>query len=176
MRGEYFRWLYSIVCDERYSARTHVKLLAYLHSVEFTCALPMDANRADDGRDLRYRFGYENGYSNRTVAERLDDDPCSVLEMMVALALRIEESIMSDPVEGDRTGQWFWEMVVNLGLGSMDDEGFDRARASKVVRRFLARDYRRDGGGGLFRIEGTRDDMRSVEIWYQMCAYFESAA
>lgn len=174
MGGEYFHWIYSLVCDERYASKTYWELLAYLHSVEFTWKLPMDENRADDGRDLRYRFGYVAGYSSREVARNLDVSPCSVLEMMVALAIRCEEAIMSDPEQGDRTGQWFWEMVVNLGLGYMDDSRFDIDRASSVVGRLLSRTYRKDGGGGLFRIEGARDDMRKIEIWYQMCAYLET--
>ena len=41
--------------------------------------------------------------------------------MMIALAIRCEEHIMDDPDAGDRTGQWFWSMLVSLGLGSMDE-------------------------------------------------------
>lgn len=74
---------------------------------------------------------------------------------------------MDDPDIGNRTGQWFWDMIVSLGLGSMDDSKFDKAYAIDVIRRFLNRDYERDGKGGLFTIEHCRYDMRDIEIWYQ---------
>lgn len=51
------------------------------------------------------------------IASYLDNRPCSVLEMIIALAIRLEEHIMDDPDIGNRTGQWFWDMIVSLGLG-----------------------------------------------------------
>ena len=102
---EYFEWLYDLVCDNRYSeGYSYRKLLSYLHDVEFTYTIPKDSNRAEDGLDLRYRFAYNTG---REYAEEYLDGPCSVLEMMVALAIRCEECIMDDPKYGNRTGQWF---------------------------------------------------------------------
>lgn len=66
----------------------------------------------------------------------LDD---SVLEMLIALSIRLEEHIMDDPEIGDRTGQWFWNMITNLGLGSMDDRKFNENRVEDIVTRFLER-------------------------------------
>ena len=51
--------------------------------------------------------------------------PCSVLEMMIALSMRCEEQIMDDPDIGNRTGQWFWDMIDNLGLGEHERLKFD---------------------------------------------------
>ena len=89
-------------------------------------------------------------------------------------AIRLEEHIMDDPDIGNRTGQWFWDMIVSLGLGSMDDSKFDKAHAIDVIRRFLNRDYGRDGKGGLFTIEHCRYDMRDIEIWYQANWYLDN--
>lgn len=165
----YFDWMYQLISnDERYSSRLSFRKLLYLlHDTEFTYMIEMDGNRYEDGVNLRYRFGYKYGVSNAEIADCLDTRPCSVLEMMIALSIRLEEHIMDDPDIGDRTGQWFWDMIVNLGLGSMDDSKFDKAYAIDVIRRFLNRDYGRDGKGGLFTIEHCRYDMRDVEIWYQ---------
>ena len=174
IESEYFEWLYHIVCDTKYSGASYRKLMWMLHSVAFTYRNPMDANRADDGGDLRSRFGSETGYSTAAIASYLDQAPCSVLEMMVALAIRCEEHIMYDPEVGDRTAVWFWTMVVSLGLKGMDDEAFDEEHVGKVVRKFLRGKYRRDGGGGLFHVKGFEEDMRDLEIWYQMCAYLDS--
>lgn len=171
MRNEltqrYFDWLYRTVCDDR----VHRKLLSHLFDTPFTYILEMDGNRAADGEDLRYRFGRDRGYSDAKIASQLDDRPCSVLEMMVALSIRCEEHIMEDADIGDRTGQWFWNMIVSLGLGSMTDARYDSDRVDDILERFLNREYDRDGSGGLFAIEHCRQDMRSIEIWYQMHMY-----
>ena len=89
LNQSYFAWMRQLVSNERYSKRlSYRKLLTHLHEVEFTYTLPMDGNRAEDGIDLRYRFGYENDYSEPMIASGLDDRPCSVLEMMIALSMR----------------------------------------------------------------------------------------
>ncbi|MDO5540810.1 MAG: hypothetical protein Q4F83_12210 [Eubacteriales bacterium] len=174
LNNAYFEWMYQLVCGEQCSKRlSYRKLLYLLHDMEFTYTIPMDGNRAEDGIDLRYRFGYENAYKSSMIATYLDNQPCSVLEMMVALAIRCEEHIMDDPDIGDRTGQWFWNMIVNLGLGSMSDTNFDRDHAEKIVHKFLNHEYKRDGKGGLFTVKRFQIDMRSVEIWYQMCWYLD---
>ena len=46
--------------------------------------------------------------------------------------------------------------------------------AIDVIRRFLNRDYERDGKGGLFTIEHCRYDMRDIEIWYQANWYLDN--
>jgi len=84
---------------ERYSRRlSYQKLLRHLHNIDFQYMLPMDGNRAEDGIDLRYRFGYEKEYEGSTIASYLDNSPCSVLEMLIALAFRCEEHIMTDRI------------------------------------------------------------------------------
>lgn len=174
LNNAYFNWMYQLIYDERYSKKlSYRKLLYLLHDTEFTYTVPMDGNRYEDGIDLRYRFGYENGHKGAVIAEYLNDRPCSVLEMLIALAIRLEEHIMDDPEAGNRTGQWFWNMITNLGLGSMDDVKFDRNRAEKNIQRFLNRDYERNGKGGLFTVEHCKYDLRDVEIWYQACWYLD---
>lgn len=135
-----------------------------MHSIEFTYTIPKDENRADDGIRLRRRFALQ--YQNVYDADIYLDGPCSVLEMMVALALRGEETIMDDPLLGDRTGQWFWGMVTNMGLGSMVDERFNEKIADEIIRRMVDREYEPNGKGGLFTVNRGLD-MRDVEIWYQ---------
>lgn len=170
LRQEYFDWMYQLVCDDR----VHGKLLSHLYDTPFTYILEMDGNRGADGEDLRYRFGRENGYGDQIIATELDDRPCSVLEMMVALSIRCEEHIMEDDEIGDRTGQWFWNMIVSLGLGSMTDVRYDADRVDDILHRFMYREFKPDGEGSLFTIEHCRQDMRNIEIWYQMCMYLET--
>lgn len=172
---EYFEWMKNLVGDKRYSRDiSYEKLLRYLHDTEFRYSISRDENRACDGVDLRYRFLYINGIPYSEIDKGFSDIPCSVLEMMVALAITCEESIMDDPRIGDRTGQWFWGMIVNLGLGSMSDSRFDIAYVADTVERFLDREYEPDGKGGLFTIRDCKHDLRTVEIWYQLCWYLDS--
>lgn len=169
INNRYFEWLSKIVCGRRYSKQiSYRKLFKYLYDTDFRYSIPMDANRAEDGLDLREKFSREED------DELYLDKPCSVLEMMIALSLRCEQEYMDDPIFGDRTGQWFWEMIVNLGLGSMIDDRFDIDYVEKTVNTFLDRDYSPDGEGGLFRIKDCDDDLRDVEIWYQFCWYLDS--
>lgn len=174
--NNYFDWLYKLVCDKRYSKSiSYKKLLMHLHNTTFRYSIPKDQNRADDGLDLRYRFALSQGYerSPRVIMDCLEG-PCSVLEMMVALSIRCEENIMDDPNIGDRTSQWFWGMVTNLGLGAMTDSRYDKIFVDNTVNRFLDRDYEPDGHGGLFTIRHCDRDLRNVEIWYQLCWYLDN--
>ena len=175
IENRYFEWLSDIVCEKRFSREiSYKKLLMYLHKTEFIYSIPKDQNRAEDGISLRYRFAlaHEHGSSPDLVMDILDG-PCSVLEMMVALSIRCEENIMDDPHFGDRTCQWFWGMVTNLGLGGMTDEHFDRGYVESAVARFLNHDYEPDGKGGLFTVRNCKRDLREVEIWYQLCWYLD---
>lgn len=174
--NEYFEWLYNKMCGQRFSEHiSYRKLLMYLHNVNFRYSIPRDANRAEDGKDLRWRFANEQIFVDSfEAAVGYLNGPCSVLEMMVALAIRCEENIMDNPNVGDRTGQWFWGMITNLGLGSMTDYNFDKQRVEESVERFLNREYEPNGKGGLFTVRHCDHDLRNVEIWYQLCWYLDS--
>lgn len=175
MRQMYFDWLCGLVCGERYSKQVSFdKLLHHLYSIEFKWVIRRDQNRAEDGIDLRWRFANEvdTGKHPDDVMDILDG-PCSMLEMMIALSIRCEETIMDDPRMGDRTGQWFWGMIVNLGLGSMIDSRFNVGFVDEAVDIFLNREYEPDGHGGLFTIKDCQYDLRDVEIWTQLCWYLD---
>lgn len=176
IKDEYFRWLFNFVCEDDYPKElSYKRLLLRLHNIEFRYLLPRDQNRADDGINLRYRFAIAEGYeaSSRTIQDILDG-PCSVLEMLIALSIKCEEDMMDDPMYGDRTSQWFWSMVINLGLGSMADPTFDRLTVDNAIARFLDRRYEPNGKGGLFTIRNCSADLRNVEIWWQLCWYIDS--
>ena len=174
LTNEYFDWLCDHVSRRGYCGRTsYLKVLSYLHNIDFTYTIEMDGNRADDGIDLRYRFAREKRYDHRIIASCLDVYPCSVLEMMIALAIRGED-IMYDPEFGDRTAHWFWVMMTNLGLDIMDDEHFNERRVKNNIDIFLSRTYTRYGEGALFTIPDCKHDLRRADIWYQMNWYFNT--
>lgn len=101
--------------------------------------------------------------------------PCSVLEVLIALAIRIETDVMQDICHPDRTATWFWLMLDNLGLVSDEfkDINYSDEKANGILTRFMHRTYEKDGSnGGLFQLNERGIDMRKTEIWYQMELYF----
>lgn len=171
----YFEWMYRLVCDDRYqdSGRgTYRKIIGLLFDEPYRYFdKPLhDEERAYDGLDLRYRFAYENGIPQSFVASQLDITPCSMLEMMIGVAYRCE-SIAADISEGDRVGQWFWEMLGSLGLAKMNDANFDREEALWILDKFARNDYEPNGYGGLFTIADPCYDARDKEIYWLMCQF-----
>ena len=172
INDEYFDWLCEVVDSKRFSKHvSYRKLLMHLHSIEFTWFIPYDDNRADDGIMLRRKYAL--AHHDEELSDYISG-PCSVLEMMAALAIRCEESIMDDTLFGNRTGQWFWGMIRNLGLSPMNDSNFDSEFVDDVIARFLNREYEPDGKGGLFTIKNCDHDLRTVEIWRQLSWYLGS--
>ncbi len=170
MREDYFKWMCSLVGNDL-NGISYKKLLRYLFDTDFNYVLDRDENRAIDGCDLRYRYGYFYDIPMEVIGDYINDRRCSILEMMVALCNRIEENLMSDSDYGDRTGKWFWEMIRNLGLSRYDDTRFDLTAVSRIIDIFLHREYEPDGTGGLIRIPNCDRDLRKVEIWYQVNWY-----
>lgn len=172
--NEYFDWLYDLVCGDRFGDRMSYRgLFKVLFDTKFTYSIPMDANRASDGMDLRYRFQLYRGFGEKNLDILIGD--CTVLEMLIALAIRCEEQIMDDPEYGNRTGQWFWTMIQNLNLKTMfDGDGFDIHRVQTAVDRFLNRQYDPDGRGNIFYIPNCPNDLRTMEIWVQLCWYLDT--
>ena len=169
---EYFEWLVSLVCTQRYSKDIYRKLLTRLHSTEFRYTMRRDQNRAENGETLRYIFAIAYDYDVENTLIDLGN-PCSVLEMMIALARHCED-IAEDPAYGNRTSQWFWNMITNMDLGTMTDEFYDEVAVGQRINRFLDREYEPDGKGGLFRIRDCQVDLRRIDIWRQLCWYLNT--
>lgn len=174
LREKYFDWLYGLVYpmdDQLPEEYRKTKLLRYLFETAFYSSMVMDENRISDGIALRYDFGFRFGYDDRTVLTYLDDRDCSVLELMIGLAVRCEQQIMADINYGDRTTQWFRKMIASLGFNGMNNRNYDEMYVAQVVDKFLNHDYEPNGRGGLFELSAPSRDMRTVEIWGQLCDY-----
>lgn len=173
---QYFEWMYDAVMDGQNMRSHYRRLMTLLHHTKFEAVIPLDDNRATDGIDLRYRFGRKAGIPDSFVAAEIDVDDCSMLEMMVALAIRIEEHIMGNSDIGNRTGQWFFAMVDSLGLLHFTDSKWTKALerdACDILETYARHEYQRDGRGSLFYVPSTKKDFRNTEIWYQMCEYLK---
>lgn len=169
-REEYFFWLCSIVGADDPDP-SYIKLMRALHRFDFYTIVDNDINRGEDGKRLRDDFMHLYDMASCPEIE----GPCTVLEMLIGLAIRIDEDIMWEEGE-NRTSIWFWTMIENLGLDVLDDEAFEDCDAYETVENvlcvFLSRSYSKDGVGGLFPLKNPAKDQRDVEIWYQMNAYF----
>lgn len=137
-------------------------LMELMSQVPFRYSHPLDKNRVDDALELRYEF-------ERMIDERVRfDSPVSVLEVLVALAKRCEDSIMHDPDYGDRTHDWFWEMVSNLGLNGMSNRNFDENYTINKLDIFLDRRYTKTGKGSIFCVKKPIQDLTQIDIFMQM--------
>lgn len=166
---DYRNWLLNEMRADGYSI-----LFDHLYNVEFKWIIERDEHRALDGQNLRLKF---EDITGRDCPPEWEDWPCSFLEMVVALAYSIEDSIMYDPEMGDRASEWFWMILTNLGLHICSDKWFGQeggnglAYVDDITRRVLNRAYDYSGYGGMFPLRNPDQDQRKVEIWYQANNY-----
>ena len=176
LEEEYFLWLFDLIRKTNRNSKSAMKereLLRFLHSKEFTYSVGNDDNRASDGIEVRHRFYNERGSDTRN---NFFKTPCTVLEMLVALAIRMDYSL-GDNSSNNELARWFWVFIKNLGLEeySPDDphaEGF-RALNGVKVDKFLSRTYSSNGKGGIFPLRKPAEDQRGIEIWYQLMSYMD---
>lgn len=162
----YFRWLCAKVIPRH--SDIYYGLLLVMYKTEFVWMHQAhgDHNRAAEGIELRLDFLREtNVYQDRLWF----DQPCSVLEALIALARRANFQFDTWGVD-----EWFWLFIKNLGLEDYRriSDG-DIPAITDVLNRFIWRTYEADGRGGLFPLQEPKRDQRRIEIWYQFCDYVE---
>ena len=163
----YFEWLCQRVDGTKPPYDKFYLLLGELHMESFSWLLDRDRNRALDGIDLRYQYA---NYAGEDVDQELANTPCTVLEMLIALSMDIDDQIMGQPGKPDYA-RWFWMMIDNLQLYSQDDESFNRIYVQQRLSDFMNRRISRNGEGGLFPMKRAWEDQRNVEIWQQANDY-----
>ena len=175
MVNGYFQFLCNLVGADTMMRGQYWHLLKVLHSTEFYWTNEYDGNRASYGEDLRVRYFNEINGQDAEYEEFLYS-PCSVLEMLTALAIAIEQNIMMDwrPESPDRTPEWFWMMIENLDVMDCSDDNWSASTDAKIrhnLENFMDRNYESNGKGGLFPLRNPTKNQRNVDIWYQMQAY-----
>lgn len=164
----YLEWLYSKLGSvrNRNPARSYWALVKQLYSTPFIYFVPNDDNRAIDGMELRQTFASEVGI-------HIDDHswlelPCSMLEMLLALAGRASFESQGTP------DWWFWKLVNNIELRKYTDAVYNESVTEwvdEILSTVNERTYGEDGNGGLFPLRHAQLNQRNVELWYQMSAY-----
>lgn len=161
MREQYFEY----ICDLIGGQGKYSDLLRYLFYTEFEYQIPRDGNREADGIDLRYQFGYANRIPSAQIASELDIYPCSVLEMMIALSLRVNSIVSNFNEDAEFI---FSSMIQSLHLDGQTDGNFNREYCDERMYIFLNREYESDGDGGLVTLNDPPRDLRGAEIWDQV--------
>lgn len=159
MRTRYFEWLLSLIPGSS-SIRG---ICNELFNMTFTYDdyHGTDGNRADDGLSLRSLYFNET----RSVTY-MEDCKCTVLEMLIALSLRIERDIMGEPGD-DHPEKWFFEMLDNLGVFNLTSPKF----VGRIVEEWMNRDFDPNGYGSIFPLKYYPGDQRDLLIWDQMSFY-----
>ena len=163
----YFEWVCGLVADPRHRepSKTFYLLMEILYKNPFIWFVPNDHNRAEDGRKLRDEFFKASGLRPDHDWFQLD---CSMLEMLVGLAYRLEYKTKEGVVF------WFWHILKNLGVHRLHDErmndGYVRS-VERVITQLNDRTYEPSGRGGIFPLKRPEEDQRELEIWYQMSEY-----
>lgn len=145
------------------------RLFEILHHIEFTWSIPRDDNREADGLELREEYDIPHGY---TIEEEEDfqEHWVSVLEMLIGLAVRVEDEIIGDPAD-EHPEDFFMDMIKNLGLDIFVGKRFLDEDVIKIVRRWLNRRFEPDGRWSPFPVRNDCRDQRELEIWDQMNSY-----
>ena len=168
MKALYFKWLIDML--DKKMVKKYSSLLLHLYKDYFieSPLAPMDVHRARDGIGLRTRFIQENKFGDEQL-EELKYDDCSWLEMLIALSIRIDDQLMFDMNLGNRTDKWFWLIIEQMDLDIYDEEHYIYTEVRNKLNKFIKREYENGGKNGIFK---CNYDVREVEIWYQMHAWF----
>lgn len=168
VKHDYFMWLCKQVelnsafdpKSEEFSTNpanpSYFHLAQMLFNKEFVPIVPFDENRAVDGQALRYWYANLHSCFNDYSAL---NGPCNLLEMMVALAQRIDRELMIGPEFDDRSALWFWEMLGNLDISKYDDAHFtpeNSVKISHILDNLVDRNYGKMGQNSLFPMRKSK--------------------
>ena len=166
-RDVYFWWLYDMIKGSYYT-----ELLKELYDIPFNVPrFDIDKSREVDGLNLRKEFSEATKYSF-DIHER----PCSFLEMLIAMAKKLDNDVLFETKYGDRTLDWFWMFIELLELSQATDDHWNYSWKKYVDSKceiVKTRQYQRDGKGGMFYIPWREEDMRGESLWRQLMWYVD---
>lgn len=153
--SRYFNELIDIV-----DGRGYENLLLHMFNTPFYCKVHNDSNTLHHCRDLRNECNAHH------------DDDYNVFEFFIALARGMDD-ILHDLQHGDRTADWFWMMMENMGLTQYTNPNYDEKRVDVVIQNFIERRFAKNGEGGPFPLKRPLGNMRRTEWWYALNWYVE---
>lgn len=181
LKQEYFDWL--CVQAGTHKRPGYIKLSRQLNQKIFRWSVLNDDNRCQDGIGLREQFiGLKELDESHLEVQHFMKAQCSVLEMLVALARRMNDLMYNLNDHDDRTPKWFMELITNLDLHRFTDHHspgmrhspVDEAHIDEVLEVMMERTYDYYGRGGLFPLKRRPpENQTGVEIWYQLMRYLD---
>lgn len=163
----YIEWL--IYDYLGFSEKRYDKLFSLLALIPFRYSIPEDHAREEDGLYLREK------YRKATNIEIYGT--CNVLEVLVALAVRMDGEWTGDP-KNPTPENTFFEFIINLHLDEYNNSLLINDQTYRevinIINRWLDRDFYRNGEGSIFPLKRRtkiRDDQRELSIWRQMMCY-----
>lgn len=166
LKSNYFEWLLDIIggsCGYR-------KMLSTLFDIDYYWVVKFDDDRVKDGYLLR------KTYLGFIGSDGVIEGNISVLEVMIALAISCEDTIMHDRDIGDRTPNWFWMMCSNLKItgtrfGDQHYNRFTEEEVRVIIDNMLARRYGDDGKGSMFPCVKSVPNFSNLNLWLQLNQY-----
>lgn len=170
---DYFEWLYNYAGLNDVRGYSYKSLADLLHTKKFVSIVPHDENRIADGVALREEFiESECMCFDDEVDDLMNYEDCSVLEMLIALAKRMDFEVYNPDKPVRRVPEFVYLLISNLGLDIYDDDSeTDYYDIDEILETLIGRTYEYDGDGGLFPLNDPEDDQRDIEIWQQMMQY-----
>lgn len=144
------------------------RIFETLHDLEFTYVMDRDENRYADGVELRDDYEIPDCFMD--LEDEFLDRNCSVLEMLIALSIRVDDDFIGDPAE-PHPEDFFIEMIENLKLDRYSGRSFYEKDVIKIIQRWLERRFNQDGCGSPFPLRHDKRNQRDLEIWDQMNSY-----
>ena len=135
-----------------------------LYKTPFIWLIEGDRDRAKDGLELRKMYDGDD----------ILNGPVSVLEVLIAFAIRIDEWLSG----GEDGGySWFMTMLHNLGLDEFTDDILTEPGAMEIVEnrieKWVERKYDFDGKGGIFPLRNATNDQRCDTFELQLQSYLK---
>lgn len=159
-----------------FSKKGYKNLLKHLHDIpyEFDESVPFDENRGEDGILQRYYFFKSIGLTGGEF-----EYPCSVLEMLIAFAVRFGTDWLGydDEDMKDHYERIFILFIHNLGLDKFDDKYCEiynyifYEEIDEIVGNWLHRNYKDDGVGSIFPLSKKVKGFRELEMYKQIFEY-----
>lgn len=169
---EYYRWLISLI-DPPASVYSKIRqhgilLFAFWRHDYFWFDRyeQSEEDRANDGKLLRERFMMDFDAPPSMVPQ----GPCNVLEMMVAFAIRIDNTVHDWQI-GSHPWDWVEMFITNLGLSDLTDDDIrpsDDGFITAKLEKWMSHNIGPKGERGLFRFKKPNLAIDNMTNWDMM--------
>lgn len=136
------------------------RLMSDLLTYPFEVIIPEDDSRLKEGAYLRHEF----------TGEDVDLNTVSVIEVLIAFAIRIDREYIGIPQE-PHPEILLMEFFNNLKLLKYFNENYNEEEVKNIITKFVTRQYNFNGYGGIFPLKHTNIDQRKIQLWNQMTMY-----